>query len=71
MRPVTRVAVLDDSQPMIGPARAFGMDVIAWSQNLTPERATEVGAEAVSKEELLGHSDVLSIHLVLSECTAA
>jgi phosphoglycerate dehydrogenase-like enzyme len=54
---------------MVGPARAFGMDVIAWSQNLTHERAAEVGAEAVSKQELLGRSDVLSIHLVLSERT--
>ena len=54
---------------MVGPARAFGMDVIAWSQNLTRERAVEVGAEAVSKDELLGRSDVLSIHLVLSERT--
>jgi phosphoglycerate dehydrogenase-like enzyme len=54
---------------MIGPARAFGMDVIAWSENLTHERAAEVGAEAVSKDGLLGRSDVLSIHLVLSERT--
>jgi phosphoglycerate dehydrogenase-like enzyme len=54
---------------MIGPARAFGMDVIAWSQHLTEDRAAEVGAEAVSKDELLGRSDVLSIHLVLSERT--
>ena len=54
---------------MIEPGRAFGMNVIAWSQNLTDERAAEVGAEAVSEEELLGRSDVLSIHLVLSERT--
>jgi phosphoglycerate dehydrogenase-like enzyme len=54
---------------MVGPARAFGMDVIAWSQNLTTERAAEVGVEAVSMDELLGRSDVLSIHLVLSERT--
>jgi phosphoglycerate dehydrogenase-like enzyme len=54
---------------MIGPARAFGMEVIAWSQHLTEDRAAEVGVEAVSKEELLGRSDVLSIHLVLSERT--
>jgi phosphoglycerate dehydrogenase-like enzyme len=54
---------------MIGPARAFGMEVIAWSQHLTDDRAAEVGVEAVSKEELLGRSDVLSIHLVLSERT--
>ncbi len=51
---------------MIGPARAFGMDVIAWSQNLTDERAASLGARRVSKAELLAGSDVLSIHLVLS-----
>jgi phosphoglycerate dehydrogenase-like enzyme len=51
---------------MVAPARAFGMEVTAWSQNLTPERAQEAGARAVSKEELLAGSDVLSVHLVLS-----
>ena len=45
---------------------AFGMRVIAWSQNLTKERATEVGAALVSKDELFREADVLSIHLVLS-----
>lgn len=54
---------------MIGPARAFGMNVIAWSQNLTPERAAAAGARSVSKPELLSGADVLSIHLVLSERT--
>jgi phosphoglycerate dehydrogenase-like enzyme len=54
---------------MVEPARAFGMRVIAWSQNLTAEHAHEVGAEPVSKEELLDRSDVLSIHLVLSDRT--
>ena len=48
---------------------AFGMDVIAWSQNLTPGRAQVAGATPVSKEELFARSDVLSIHLVLSERT--
>ena len=48
---------------------AFGMDVIAWSQNLTPDRAQAGGAEWVSKEELFGRSDVLTIHLVLSDRT--
>ena len=48
---------------------AFGMDIIAWSQNLTPERAQVAGATPVSKEELFARSDVLSIHLVLSERT--
>jgi phosphoglycerate dehydrogenase-like enzyme len=46
---------------------AFGMDVIAWSQNLTPEGAAEAGATRVSKEELFGRSDVLTIHMKLSE----
>jgi phosphoglycerate dehydrogenase-like enzyme len=54
---------------MVGPARAFGMDVIAWSENLTTERASEFGVERVSQEVLLGSSDVLSIHLKLSERT--
>lgn len=46
--------------------RLFGMNVVAWSQNLTPERAEEHGALAVSKEELLRTADVISVHLVLS-----
>ncbi|NQX58202.1 D-2-hydroxyacid dehydrogenase family protein [Paenibacillus qinlingensis] len=49
---------------------AFGMDVIAWSQNLTQERADEVGVRlAHSKEELMANSDFVSIHLVLSDRT--
>ncbi len=52
---------------MVGPARAFGMDVIAWSQNLTAARAAEVGARLVSRDELFSHADWLSIHLVLSD----
>jgi phosphoglycerate dehydrogenase-like enzyme len=54
---------------MVAPARAFGMNVIAWSQNLTDERAAEVGVKKVTKDELLRESDVLSIHLVLSDRT--
>src|ERR1700693_1480664 len=45
---------------------AFGMKVIAWSQNLTAERAAEIGAKLVSKEELFRRADVVSVHLVLS-----
>jgi len=45
---------------------AFGMKVIAWSQNLTTERAAEVGATLVTKDELFQEADVVSIHLVLS-----
>ncbi|WP_394428430.1 D-2-hydroxyacid dehydrogenase family protein [Streptomyces sp. SGAir0957] len=49
---------------------AFGMDVAAWSRNLTAERAAEVGVTlAASKEELLATSDFVSVHLVLSERT--
>jgi phosphoglycerate dehydrogenase-like enzyme len=49
--------------------QAFGMPVIAWSQNLTAEAATAVGVTRVEKDELFAHSDVLSIHLQLSERT--
>jgi D-3-phosphoglycerate dehydrogenase len=52
-----------------GYAKAFGMDVVAWSQNLTPERAAEAGVAMVTKEELLKTSDFVTIHLVLSERT--
>jgi phosphoglycerate dehydrogenase-like enzyme len=45
---------------------AFGMKVIAWSQNLMTERAVEAGATLVSKDELFQEGDVVSIHLVLS-----
>jgi phosphoglycerate dehydrogenase-like enzyme len=48
---------------------AFGMRVSAWSQNLTAEKAAAVGAELVSKEELLRRADVVSVHLVLSDRT--
>ena len=51
---------------MAGYGKAFRMTVIAWSQNLTDEKAAEHGARRVSKEELFGASDVLSIHVVLS-----
>jgi phosphoglycerate dehydrogenase-like enzyme len=48
---------------------AIGMKTIAWSQNLTPERAREQGAERVEKDELLRRADVISVNLVLSERT--
>ena len=47
--------------------RAFGMEAIAWSQNLTAEKAAEHGAVRVEKEELFRRSDVLSVHLVLGD----
>lgn len=49
--------------------RAFDMRVIAWSQNLTPEKAVAADVRYVSKDELFRHADILSIHLVLSERT--
>jgi phosphoglycerate dehydrogenase-like enzyme len=49
--------------------KAFGMDVVAWSQNLTAERCAEIGAERVDKDALFARADVLSIHLVLSDRT--
>jgi D-3-phosphoglycerate dehydrogenase len=52
-----------------GYAKAFGMDVVAWSQNLTVEKAAVAGAAYVSKDELLRTSDFVSIHLVLSDRT--
>jgi phosphoglycerate dehydrogenase-like enzyme len=49
--------------------KAFGMEIVAWSQNLTPEKAAEAGARHLPKDELLSTSDVVSIHLVLSDRT--
>lgn len=49
--------------------KAFQMQVLAWSQHLTPERATQFGATLVSKEELLSRADIVTIHLVLGERT--
>jgi phosphoglycerate dehydrogenase-like enzyme len=48
---------------------AFGMELIAWSPNMTPERAAEHGATAVSKEDLFARADVLTVHMVLSPKT--
>jgi hypothetical protein len=50
-------------------AHAFEMDVLAWSQNLDPARAASVGVRAVARDELLRRSDVVTIHLRLSERT--
>jgi phosphoglycerate dehydrogenase-like enzyme len=50
-------------------AQAFGMKVVAWSQNLTPEKAREVGADYAAKEDLLRQSDFVTIHLQLSTRT--
>src|SRR5207248_9987811 len=43
------------------------MDLIAWSQNLTEERASQAGCRLVTKDELFAEADVISIHYVLSE----
>ena len=48
---------------------AFEMQVLAWSQNLTAERARDAGVTLVPKDELLARSDIVSIHLVLGERT--
>jgi phosphoglycerate dehydrogenase-like enzyme len=53
--------------PVARLAQAFDMAVIAWSPNLTPERASEHGVRAVSKADLFAQSDVVSIHMPLSE----
>jgi phosphoglycerate dehydrogenase-like enzyme len=52
---------------MVPVAKAFGMDVIAWSQNLTAEQAAATGARAVTKEELFEQADLVSVHYKLSE----
>src|SRR6202166_4554336 len=48
---------------------AFGMKLIAWSQNMTPEAAKAAGAILVSKDQLFERADILTIHLVLSSRT--
>jgi phosphoglycerate dehydrogenase-like enzyme len=48
-------------------AKAFGMNVIAWSQNLTPEKCREAGVTYASKEDLFRTADIVSIHLMLSD----
>ena len=48
-------------------AKAFGMNVIAWSQNLTPEKCQEAGVTYTSKEDLFRTADIVSIHLMLSD----
>ena len=50
-------------------AKEFGMNVIAWSQNLTPEKAAAAGAQWVDKDTLFREADFLSLHVVLSERT--
>jgi len=47
-------------------ARALDMNVLAWSQNLTPEKCKEAGVEYATKQDLLRHSDIVTLHMVLS-----
>ncbi len=56
-------------QAMARYGAVLGMTCIAWSQNLTPEKAAAGGAAYVSKQDLLSRSDVLGVHLVLSDRT--
>jgi phosphoglycerate dehydrogenase-like enzyme len=49
--------------------RAFGMLVIAWSQHLTAARASQAGADLVTKDELFKRADIVTVHLVLSDRT--
>jgi phosphoglycerate dehydrogenase-like enzyme len=48
-------------------AKAFGMKVIAWSQNLTPEKCQEAGVDYASKDDLFRNADFITIHVVLSQ----
>ena len=58
-------------QRMARMGQAFGMDVIAWSPNLTEERAAQVGVRKVEKIDLFETANVVSLHLVLSPTTAS
>jgi phosphoglycerate dehydrogenase-like enzyme len=53
-------------EKVAGFAKAFGMRVIAWSENLSAERASQVGVTRVSKQALFEQADILTVHLVLS-----
>lgn len=59
----------DLGRRMVPVARAFGMDVLAWSAHLTAEAAQQAGATRCDKDELFRRSDVVSLHLVLGERT--
>jgi phosphoglycerate dehydrogenase-like enzyme len=50
-------------------ARAFGMKVVAWSQNLTAEKCKEAGVDYAGKDDLFRQSDFITIHIVLSQRT--
>tara|TARA_B100001093_G_scaffold461712_1_gene476380 strand:- start:38 stop:601 length:564 start_codon:yes stop_codon:yes gene_type:complete len=48
-------------------AKAFGMEVCAWSENLNLTHANEIGVLPMTKEDLLKNADIISIHLVLGD----
>ena len=50
-----------------GMAKVFGMNVIAWSPNLTPEKCKEAGVGYATKEELFSTADIITVHMVLSQ----
>ena len=50
-----------------GVAKAFGMKVIAWSQNLTPEKCKEAGVDYATKEDLFRNADIVTIHVQLGD----
>jgi phosphoglycerate dehydrogenase-like enzyme len=50
-----------------GLAQAFGMKVIAWSPNLTPQRCQEAGVDFASKQDLFATADIITVHMVLSQ----
>jgi phosphoglycerate dehydrogenase-like enzyme len=52
---------------MVPVAKALGMDIVAWSQNLTAQRCAELGVTRVTRDELLSSADVLGVFLVFSE----
>jgi D-3-phosphoglycerate dehydrogenase len=52
---------------MANVAKAFGMKVIAWSPNLTPEKCKEAGGDYASKEDLLRNADIVTIHVQLGD----
>ena len=54
---------------MVEVGKAFGMNIVAWSQNLTSERAAAAGVTRMDKDELMSGADVITIHLVLSDRT--
>jgi phosphoglycerate dehydrogenase-like enzyme len=65
---VVGLGKLGSSVAQVG--NAFGMDVVGWSPNLTPERAEKAGAKYVDKHELFATADVISVHLILSKSTS-